>query len=141
MNIKMKNIILIICIFLPMWVLSQKINTDTSLICIPYKVAKKIALDLNKLDSLTEIDKLTKIEIFEIGKKVTIQENIINLLEQKEKNYELQIKKENEKFVIVDTQNNNLRKDEVISNHEIAEKIIEAFPDKQDEYIKVKSIL
>ena len=111
MNIKMKNIILIICIFLPMWVLSQKINTDTSLICIPYKVAKKIALDLNKLDSLTEIDKLTKIEIFEIGKKVTIQENIINLLEQKEKNYELQIKKENEKFVIVDTQNNNLRKE------------------------------
>ena len=67
MNIKMKNIILIICIFLPMWVFSQKINTDTSLICIPYKVAKKIALDLNKLDSLTEIDKLTKIEIFEIG--------------------------------------------------------------------------
>ena len=111
MNIKMKNIILIICIFLPMWVLSQKINTDTSLICIPYKVAKKIALDLNKLDSLTEIDKLTKIEIFEIGKKVTIQENIINLFEQKEKNYELQIKKENEKFVIVDTQNNNLRKE------------------------------
>ena len=111
MNIKMKNIILIICIFLPMWLFSQKINTDTSLICIPYKVAKKIALDLNKLDSLTEIDKLTKIEIFEIGKKVTIQENIINLLEQKEKNYELQIKKENEKFVIVDTQNNNLRKE------------------------------
>lgn len=111
MNIKMKNIILIICIFLPMWVLSQKINTDTSLICIPYKVAKKIALDLNKLDSLTEIDKLTKIEIFEIEKKVTIQENIINLFEQKEKNYELQIKKENEKFVIVDTQNNNLRKE------------------------------
>ena len=111
MNIKMKNIILIICIFLPMWIFSQKINTDTSLICIPYKVAKKIALDLNKLDSLTEIDKLTKIEIFEIGKKVTIQENIINLFEQKEKNYELQIKKENEKFVIVDTQNNNLRKE------------------------------
>jgi hypothetical protein len=111
MNIKMKNIILIICIFLPMWVFSQKINTDTNLICIPYKVAKKIALDLNKLDSLTEIDKLTKIEIFEIGKKVTIQENIINLFEQKEKNYELQIKKENEKFVIVDTQNNNLRKE------------------------------
>jgi|APGre2960657404_1045060.scaffolds.fasta_scaffold00931_13 hypothetical protein len=111
MNIKMKNIILIICIFLPMWAFSQKINTDTSLICIPYKVAKKIALDLNKLDSLTEIDKLTKIEIFEIGKKVTIQENIINLFEQKEKNYELQIKKENEKFVIVDTQNNNLRKE------------------------------
>ena len=111
MTIKMKNIILIICIFLRMWVFSQKINTDTSLICIPYKVAKKIALDLNKLDSLTEIDKLTKIEIFEIEKKVTIQKNIINIFEQKEKNYELQIKKENEKFVIVDTQNNNLRKE------------------------------
>ena len=111
MNIKMKNIILIICIFLPMWVLSQKINTDTSLICIPYKVAKKIALDLNKLDSLTEIDKLTKIEIFEIEKKVTIQENIINLFEQKEKNYELQIEKEKEKFGIVETQNEDLRKE------------------------------
>ena len=81
MNIKMKNIILIICIFLPMWIFSQKINTDTSLICIPYKVAKKIALDLNKLDSLTEIDKLTMIEIFEIGNKVTIQDTLSQVID------------------------------------------------------------
>jgi len=35
----------------------------------------------------------------------------------------------------------NLRKDEVISNHDIVDKIITGVPDKKDDYIKVKTIL
>ena len=35
----------------------------------------------------------------------------------------------------------NLRKDEINSNHELAEKLITGFPDKKDNYIKVKTIL
>jgi aspartyl-tRNA(Asn)/glutamyl-tRNA(Gln) amidotransferase subunit C len=36
---------------------------------------------------------------------------------------------------------NRLRKDEVISSHDIRDELISAFPDKKDDYIKVKSIL
>jgi len=36
---------------------------------------------------------------------------------------------------------NCLRKDEVISSHDIKDELISAFPDKKDDYIKVKSIL
>ena len=39
------------------------------------------------------------------------------------------------------TKNQNLRKDEVVSSHDIAGEIIEAAPDKKDGYIKVKAIL
>jgi len=35
----------------------------------------------------------------------------------------------------------HLRKDEVISSHDIKDELISAFPDKKDDYIKVKSIL
>jgi aspartyl/glutamyl-tRNA(Asn/Gln) amidotransferase C subunit len=34
-----------------------------------------------------------------------------------------------------------LRKDEVISSHDIVDELISAIPDKKDDYIKVKSIL
>jgi hypothetical protein len=102
--------ILFIFIFLPMMVLSQKTKTDTTVICIPYKAAKQMALDLNRLDSLNAVHKLTVTELSETQKKVVVQDNIITTMEQKEKNYELQIDKEKEKFVIVNEQNDDLRK-------------------------------
>jgi aspartyl-tRNA(Asn)/glutamyl-tRNA(Gln) amidotransferase subunit C len=37
--------------------------------------------------------------------------------------------------------NQNLRKDEVISSHNIADELIGAAPEKKDDYIKVKNIL
>ena len=89
---------------------SQKSKIDTTTICLPYKVAKQMALDLNKLDSLTEIHKLTTKELTETKKKVEVQSNIINVMETKEKNFELQIEKEKEKFGIVEKQNEDLRK-------------------------------
>jgi aspartyl/glutamyl-tRNA(Asn/Gln) amidotransferase C subunit len=36
---------------------------------------------------------------------------------------------------------NELRKDEVVSNYDVAEKLIETAPDKKEDYIKVKAIL
>lgn len=106
----MKKFLLIILIILPLISFSQKSKIDTTTICLPYKVAKQMALDLNKLDSLTEIHKLTTKELTETKKKVEVQSNIINVMETKEKNFELQIEKEKEKFGIVEKQNEDLRK-------------------------------
>jgi len=92
-----------------MMVLSQKVKTDTTVICIPYKAAKQMALDLNRLDSLTAVHNLTVTELSQIRNKVTFQDKIISIMEQKENNYELQIEKEKEKFVIVEEVNKDLR--------------------------------
>jgi len=40
----------------------------------------------------------------------------------------------------LDGQAGNLRKDEVVSSHNIADKLIKAVPDKKEGYIKVKAI-
>ena len=110
-NTKMKKILLMLLLVLPVMAFSQKGNVDTTTICIPYNVAKQIALDLNRLDSLTAVHKLTITELFQTQKKVDVQGIIITTMEQKEKNYELQIEKEKEKFGIVETQNQDLRKE------------------------------
>ena len=109
-NTKMKKILLMLLLVLPVITFSQKGNVDTTTICIPYMVAKQIALDLNRLDSLTAVHKLTITELFQTQKKVDVQGIIITTMEQKEKNYDLQITKEKEKFGIVETQNEDLRK-------------------------------
>ena len=109
-NTKMKKILLMLLLVLPVMAFSQKGNIDTTTICIPYKAAKQMALDLNRLDSLTVMNKLTITELFQTQKKVDVQGIIITTMEQKEKNYELQIEKEKEKFGIVETQNEDLRK-------------------------------
>ena len=70
-----------------------------------------MALDLNRLDSLTAVNKLTVIELLETQKKVDVQQDIITIMEQKEKNYEIRIEKEKEKFVIVEEQNKVLSKE------------------------------
>jgi hypothetical protein len=106
----MKKLLLMLLLVFPVIAFSQKGNIDTTTICVPYKAAKQMALDLNRLDSLTAVHKLTIIELTETQKKVDLQGNIITTMEQKEKNYELQIQKEKEKFGIVENQNEDLRK-------------------------------
>ena len=106
----MKTLLLSLLLFLPIIGFSQKGKIDTTTICLPYKVAKQMALDLNRLDSLTAIHKLTVKELTETNKKVEVQGSIITTMEIKEKNYELQIEKEKEKFGIVEKQNEDLRK-------------------------------
>ena len=103
--------ILFILLFLPILCFSQKKDIDTTILYLPYSVAKQIALDLNRLDSLTADNKLTLKELSETQKKVTVQDSIIITMVLKEKNYDLQIKKETEKFTIVEKQNEGLRDD------------------------------
>ena len=107
----MKKLILILLMVIPLMSFSQKGYVDTTTICIPYKVAKQIALDLNRLDSLTAVNKLTVIELSQTQNKVEVQQDIITTMEQKEKNYEIRIEKEKEKFVIVEEQNKVLSKE------------------------------
>lgn len=103
--------ILFILLFLPILCFSQKKDIDTTILYLPYSVAKQIALDLNRLDSLTADNKLTLKELSETQKKVTVQDSIIITMTLKEKNYDLLIKKETEKFAIVEKQNEGLRDD------------------------------
>jgi len=107
----MKKLLFMLLMVLPIMAFSQKGYVDTTTICIPYKAAKQMALDLNRLDSLTAINKLTVIELSETRKKVDVQQDIIVTMEQKEKNYELRIEKEKEKFAIVEEQNKALSKE------------------------------
>jgi hypothetical protein len=106
----MKNLIITLLVFVPLFSFGQ-IKKDTTQICFPYSVGKQIALDLNKLDQLTELVKLTDKELKETQKKVVVQDSIITTMELKEDNYLLQIKKEGEKYTIVDDQNKDLRTD------------------------------
>jgi hypothetical protein len=107
----MRKLLFMLLMVLPIMAFSQKGYVDTTTICIPYKAAKQMALDLNRLDSLTAVHKLTVIELSETQKKVNVQQGIITTMEQKEKNYELIIGKEKEKFAIVEEQNKELSKE------------------------------
>jgi hypothetical protein len=106
----MKNFIISLLFLVPLLSFGQT-KVDTNIIYIPYSVGKQIALDLNKLDSITAISKLTDIELKETQKKVIVQDSIITTMKLKEDNYKLEIKKESEKYTIVDNQNKDLRTD------------------------------
>jgi hypothetical protein len=106
----MKNLLITLLLFVPLLSFGQ-VKKDTTEICFPYSVGKQIALDLNKFDQLTEVLKLTEKELKQTQNKVIVQDSIIATMELKEDNYELQIKKEQEKYTIVEDQNKDLRKD------------------------------
>jgi len=95
---------------LPIQLLSQ-VKTDTTMICFPHKIAKQIAQDLNKLDSLVDINKLTNQELELTERKVIYKDSVIAVMKEKEVNYETIITKEREKFDIVDNQNKELREE------------------------------
>lgn len=106
----MKNILLTLILILPLFVFGQT-KKDTTVICLPYKVAKQMALDLNTLDSLKVQSSLTNKELTETQNKVIYKDSIIGTMKLKEDNYKLQIEKVEEKYKIVDDQNVELRKD------------------------------
>lgn len=93
------------------FVFSQKPMTVTEEICMPPDVAKKVMMDLNKLDSTTAILELEKSENSELRKKIVLQSNIILALEQKNEMSQQIINKTNEKFDIVDNINKELTTD------------------------------
>jgi cell shape-determining protein MreC len=67
-----KNIIFLMVLFVNVLVFSQKTNSDTTEMCIPYSVAKKILIDLNNYDKLQEVSKTYKEEIYQLSKKVDL---------------------------------------------------------------------
>ena len=109
----MKNIILLIVFMSLSFIgLTQKTKSvDTSELCIPYNVAQQMLIDLNEYDKLKELSKLDKEEIYQLNNKIVYMEKTISTWEQKDTlNKEIILNVE-EKFKIVNNQNEDLRKE------------------------------
>ena len=72
-------------------------------------MGRQIEIDLNELDRLKELKKLTEFEITELEKKIVKQDSIISKLEQKDINNQLIVAGVEEKFKLVDQDNKDLR--------------------------------
>jgi hypothetical protein len=106
----MKNILILILFLLPLNLLSQKeIKKDTTQICFPTEIGRQIVSDLNELDKLRDLKKLTDFEISELEKKIVKKDSIISKLEQKDVNNQLIVAGVEEKFKLVDQDNKDLR--------------------------------
>lgn len=104
----MKTLLLISTLVFSSFIYSQNTMSVTNEICMPADVAKKVMMDLSKLDSTTAVLQLEKSENFELRKKIELQYNIIVALEEKNDMSQQIINKTNEKFQIVDNINKDL---------------------------------
>ena len=84
---------------------------DTTQMCLPYDVAKKMLLDLNEYDRLKDLSKLDKEEIKQLNNKIVYLEKSINTWVQKDSLSNEIVTKTEEKFKIISTQNDELRKE------------------------------
>jgi hypothetical protein len=106
----MKNILFFILILLPLTLFSQKeIEVDTTQICFPTEVGRQIEVDLNELDRLRELKKLSDFEISELEKKIVKKDSVISKLEQKDVNNKLIVDGVEEKYKLVEQDNKDLR--------------------------------
>ena len=107
----MKNIILLIVFMSLSFIgLTQKTKSvDTSELCIPYNVAQQMLIDLNEYDKLKELSKLDKEEIYQLNNKIVYMEKTISTWEQKDTLNKDIILNVEEKFKIVNNQNEDLR--------------------------------
>ena len=98
---------------------------DTTIICFPAEVGRQILIDLNECDKTNEILKLTEKEVTELNNKITQKDNIINSLNQKDSLSSVIITKTEEKFKIVNDENEKLRKDikRMRTKHTIVESV------------------
>ena len=104
----MKTLLLISTLVFSSFIYSQNTMSVTNEICMPADVAKKVMMDLSRLDSTTAALQLEKSENFELRKKIELQYNIIVALEEKNDMSQQIINKTNEKFQIVDNINKDL---------------------------------
>lgn len=106
----MKKILFLLTFLVSFYSSSQKDNKkDTTQICFPTSVGRQIESDLNELDKLRDLKKLTDFEISELEKKIVKQDSIISKLEQKDVNNQLIVAGVEEKFKLVDQDNKDLR--------------------------------
>jgi hypothetical protein len=98
---------------------------DTTKLCFPVEVGRQILLDLNECDKNKELLKLTEKEVVELNNKITQKDNIITSLNQKDSLSSVIITKTEEKFKIVNDDNEKLRKDmkKMRTKHIIVESI------------------
>jgi hypothetical protein len=89
----------------------QKPKTEPTEMSIPYDVAQKMLLDLNDYDRLKELSKLDKEEIKQLNNKILYLEKTIITWEQKDTLNKEIISNVEQKFKIVNDQNNELRKE------------------------------
>jgi hypothetical protein len=89
----------------------QKPKTEPAEMSIPYDVAQKMLLDLNDYDRLKELSKLDKEEIKQLNNKILFLEKTINTWEQKDTLNKEIISNVEQKFKIVNDQNEELRKE------------------------------
>ena len=109
----MKNIILLI-VFMSLSFIGltkKKKSVDKSELCIPYNVAQQMLIDLNEYDKLKELSKLDKEEIYQLNNKIVYMEKTISTWEQKDTLNKDIILNVEEKFKIVNNQNEDLRKE------------------------------
>jgi hypothetical protein len=104
----MKKILFITSLVLSSLSFAQKPMSVAEEICMPADVAKKVMMDLSRLDSTTAVLQLEKSENQELKRKIVLQNNIIVALEQKNDMSQQIINKTNEKFQIVDNINKDL---------------------------------
>jgi hypothetical protein len=83
----------------------QKPKTEPTEMSIPYDVAQKMLLDLNDYDRLKELSKLDKEEIKQLNNKILFLEKTINTWEQKDTLNKEIISNVEQKFKIVNDQN------------------------------------
>ena len=106
----MKKLLFLLTFLVSLCSFSQKeIKNDTSQICFPTSVGRQIELDLNELDKLKELKKLTDFEISELEKKIVKQDSVISKLEQKDINNQLIVEGVEEKYKLVEEDNKDLR--------------------------------
>lgn len=105
----MKNILTILLIILSFTVFSQK--TDSTVISMPYQVGQQILLDLNECDETKKLYEISLKEVKLLNKKIVEKDSIISDLKDDVNLCDTIVKKNNEKFVIVDEENKKLRDD------------------------------
>jgi hypothetical protein len=104
------KVLLLLIFTISFYSFSQKdIKNDTTQICFPTSVGRQIVSDLNELDKLRDLKKLTDNEISDLEKKIVKQDSIISKLEQKDINNQLIVAGVEEKYKLVEEDNKDLR--------------------------------
>lgn len=103
-------------------------QVDTNKICFPYRVAKLIAIDLTKCDSISAELNLVNDLVCQQEQKITQQDTVIEIYNRKEINYVEQLKY---KDTIYNTQK------QLISDLKQENTILEGKRNKQRSLIKI----
>lgn len=105
----MKKILLISFLLISFFGHSQKV--DSTEICIPYEIGKKILIDLNECDKNKDLLKISEKEVLLLNKKIVEKDSIIIDQQKQIGISDAIIDKNKEKIGILDEENENLKKD------------------------------